>query len=64
MKTIWPDQSGCLCARMSRGFNGQDAVGLLVVIKIIRGGVSLLRSMLPTGKALEAGTERSVSSWR
>lgn len=40
MKTIWPDQSGCLCARMSRGFNGQDAVGLLVVIKIIRGGIA------------------------
>ena len=30
MKT-WPDQAGCLCARMSRGFNGQDAMGLLVV---------------------------------
>ena len=28
----WPETAGCLCARMSRGFNGQDAMGLLVVI--------------------------------
>lgn len=27
----WPETAGCLCARMSRGFNGQDAMGLLVV---------------------------------
>lgn len=28
----WPETAGCLCARMSRGFNGQGAMGLLVVI--------------------------------
>lgn len=32
MKTVWPTKAGCLCTRMSRGFNGQDAVGLLVVL--------------------------------
>ena len=39
MTEIWPRISGCLCARMSRGFNGQDAANdLLVVTKIILGG--------------------------
>lgn len=32
MKTVWPKTAGCLCARMHRGFNGQDAMGLTVVI--------------------------------
>lgn len=48
MKEVWPDKAGCLCARMSRGFNGQDAMGLLVVItsrgrqsaNLHRGGVA------------------------
>lgn len=34
MKKTWPEKAGCLCARMSRGFNGQDAVGLLAVIGV------------------------------
>lgn len=38
MKEVWPDKAGCLCARMSRGFNGQDAMGLTVVTKITLGG--------------------------
>lgn len=31
MNMVWPDKSGCLTARMTRGFNGQDAMGLLIV---------------------------------
>lgn len=38
MKKVWPEKTGTLCARMSRGFNGQDAAGLLVVIRILPGG--------------------------
>lgn len=32
MIKAWPDITGCLCARMSRGFNGQDAMGLITVV--------------------------------
>lgn len=34
MKGVWPETAGCLCARMNRGLNGQDANGLLVVITL------------------------------
>lgn len=49
MKEVWPQTAGCLCARMSRGFNGQDAAGGLLIVtssqdrqsaNINRGGVS------------------------
>lgn len=48
MKKVYPKRTGTLCARMSRGFNGQDAIGLTVVItlqnrqsaNLFRGGVA------------------------
>ena len=60
MTEIWPRISGCLCARMSRGFNGQDAAnGLLVVTKIIRGGVSAtLDASYYKGSGARNGKER------
>ena len=30
---IFPQKTGSLCARMSRGFNGQEANGLLCVLE-------------------------------
>ena len=39
MKCVYPKTTGCLCARMSAGFNGQDAMNdMLVVMQITRGG--------------------------
>lgn len=32
MKLLYPNTAASLCARMSRGFNGQDANGLLCVL--------------------------------
>lgn len=31
---VYPKISASLCARMSRGFNGQDAVGLCPVVEV------------------------------
>ena len=39
MKCVYPKTTGCLCARMSAGINGQDAMNdMLVVMQIPRGG--------------------------
>ena len=39
MNLVYPKTAGTLCARMSRGLNGQDAAGdLLVVLQILPGG--------------------------
>ena len=39
MTDVWPTKTGALCAKMSRGLSGQDAVsGTIVVTKIIQGG--------------------------
>lgn len=32
MRLEWPETANALTARMSRGFNGQDAAGLCLVI--------------------------------
>ena len=41
MKCVYPETIGCLCARMSAGFNGQDAMNdMLVVMQIPRGGIA------------------------
>lgn len=39
MSEVYPTITGCLCARMSRGLNGQDAMdNLLIVTKTIHKG--------------------------
>lgn len=32
--SVYPKKTGALCARMNRGFNGQDANGLTIVITL------------------------------
>lgn len=63
MKVLWPDRTGSLCAWMSRGFNRQDANGLLVVLcvsKIIQGGgiAATLDASYYKGSGARNGKER------
>lgn len=66
MKDVYPEKTGTLCARMSRGFNGQDAVGLTVVIKILRGGgiAATLDASYYKGSGSRNGKEREVVAVR
>lgn len=64
MRLVYPDVTGALCAKMDRGLSGQDAVnGMVLVFKIILGGVSLQRLTRVTIRVPARGTGRSVSSW-
>lgn len=61
MKCVYPKTTGCLCARMSAGFNGQDAMNdMLVVMQITRGGgiAATLDASYYKGPGARNGKER------
>ena len=61
MKCVYPKTTGCLCARMSAGFNGQDAMNdMLVVMQIIQGGgiAATLDASYYKGPGARNGKER------
>lgn len=61
MKCVYPKTTGCLCARMSAGFNGQDAMNdMLVVMQITReGGIAAtLDASYYKGPGARNGKER------
>ena len=65
MTLVYPNVTGAMCAKMDRGLSGQDAVnGMLLVFRIIQGGVSRPHWTRVTTKALAQGMGRSVSSWQ